>query len=99
MMREHRLRARTYGVLAACIVLCGLAPRLDALRIGFTVDDYAQLAMLSGEYPVARSPLQMFTFSDGSADENQALQRTGFFPWWSHPNLRISMCRPLSSLL
>jgi len=99
MTREPSLRARTYCVLAACIILGGLAPRLDSLHLGFTVDDYAQLAMLGGRYPVARSPLQLFTFSDGSAAENRALQRTGFFPWWSHPELRISMCRPLSSAL
>src|SRR5262245_3851306 len=88
-----------YAVLAACIVAGALYLRRDALRVGFTVDDYAQLAMMRGVYPVPRSPLSLFTFSDGSAGEVRALRDSGFYPFWSRSDLRISMCRPLSSAL
>ncbi|MBN1655895.1 MAG: hypothetical protein JXA30_19165 [Deltaproteobacteria bacterium] len=67
--------------------------------IGFAADDYAQIAMMRGIYPVPRAPLSLFTFSDGSAAENRALRDSGFFPWWSNPKLRIAMWRPLSSAL
>lgn len=97
--RAPRLRAWTYAVLAACLIAFSVVLRHDALEVGFSVDDYAQLAMMRGVYPVPRAPLELFTFSDGSAHENQALRQGGIFPWWSHPELRISMCRPLASAL
>ncbi len=100
MTRElQRIGPRTYAALAALIILAGLWVRLPALRAGFTVDDFAQLAMMKHVYPVPRAPLELFTFSDGSAREDGALRAAGFYPWWSHAGLRISMFRPLASAL
>jgi hypothetical protein len=73
--------------------------RWPVLYTGFTVDDYAQLAMIHGDYPVPRAPLSLFTFSDGSVQENTRLRDVGFFPWWTAPDLRVSLLRPLSSAL
>ena len=95
----RRIGPRSYAVLAALVILGGVWLRLPALRAGFTVDDFAQLAMMKGIYPVPRAPLQLFTFSDGSARELDALRATGFYPWWTHAGLRISMFRPLASAL
>src|SRR5262249_42921543 len=50
-------------------------------------------------YPVARAPLSLFTFSDGSAEEVRALVHSGFYPWFTHEHLGLSMMRPLSSAL
>jgi hypothetical protein len=91
--------ARIYIVATTCIIVLSAILHYDALKVGFTADDYAQIAMMRDIYPVHRAPLSLFTFSDGSAAENQALRDSGFYPWWSHPALRISMCRPLSSAL
>src|SRR5688572_33254627 len=55
--------------------------------------------MMRDLFPVPRAPLQLYTFVDGSAAEQRALVDSGFLPWWSHPALRISMCRPLASAL
>jgi hypothetical protein len=93
------MKPTTYAASAACVIFAALLLRLPALEFGFTVDDYAQLGMMKGFYPVPRAPLQLFTFSDGTPEENEALRQAGFFPFWSHPELRISMFRPLSSAL
>jgi hypothetical protein len=86
--------------LTACaLIAVGIWMRWPVLYTGFTVDDYAQLAMMDGSYPVPRAPLKLFTFSDGSRDENTRLREVGFFPWWSDPELRVSLMRPLSSAL
>ncbi|HKP64664.1 MAG TPA: hypothetical protein VJV78_48340 [Polyangiales bacterium] len=55
--------------------------------------------MRNGLYPVARSHLDMFNFSDGSEAENRLLIQSGHFPWWTHPRVHLSMWRPLSSAL
>ena len=86
-------------VLIGLTIALGVAVRPCALDIGPLADDFAQLGMLEGRYPVARSPLDLFNFADGSREEIAALRASGFFPWWSHPELRLSMLRPLSSAL
>jgi len=88
-----------YWLAVALLLGVSLVPRLPLLTAGFMVDDYAQLAMMRGDYPVARGPLELFTFSDGSPGEVAALRRAGFFPWWSAPDLKLAMFRPLSCSL
>lgn len=89
------------GYWLAVVLLLGvtLTPRLPLLATGFMVDDYAQLAMMRGDYPVVRGPLELFTFSDGSPSDVAALRRAGFFPWWSAPDLELAMFRPLACAL
>src|SRR5947207_5948412 len=90
---------RTYALASLSVIGAALALRAPVLRTGFTVDDYAQLSMLTGAYPVERTPFELFTFSKGSAHEVAALRDAGFFPWWSNPALRVALFRPLSSAL
>ena len=78
-------------------VLLGLCVRPYAFTVGPIADDYAQLGMLKGYYPSARSAFDLFDFNDGTSADLSRLTRSGFFPWWSHPQLRLSMWRPLSS--
>lgn len=80
-------------------ILVGLWLRAATLHTGFFLDDYAQLAMLEGFYPVPRHPLDLFNFSTGDPDEVRALIQSGYFPWWTHPELRLMLFRPLSSAL
>jgi hypothetical protein len=77
----------------------GFGLRHHGLLIGFAADDFAQLGMLNGDYLVHRAPWDLFTFSDGSLSDTKALMRGGFYPWWAYPGVRLSMLRPLSSLL
>ena len=92
-------RGHRYLLALIAISLAGLCLRAPVLQTGFIVDDYAQLSMMAGTYPVPRAPLGLFTFTDGEATENQALKDAGFFPWWTHPELKISLFRPLASAL
>lgn len=62
------------------------------------MDDFAQVAMLDGAYPVERAPWDLFSFTKGEA-ENVALMSRGSLPWWSDPQLRLTALRPLASLL
>jgi len=90
---------RAYALGVAASIALGLLIRAPLLQTGFMVDDYAQLAMMRGDYPVARGPLELFTFSDGSAHEVDTLRRAGFFPWWARDDLRLAMFRPLACAL
>ncbi len=48
---------------------------------------------------LASRPLDLFTFVRGNVAENHALMDEGaLLPWWTHPELRISFFRPLTSL-
>ena len=80
------------------ISLAGLWWRAPVLGTGFIVDDYAQLSMMANTYPVARSPLALFTFS-GDVAETQALKEAGFLPWWTHRDFKVALFRPLASAL
>ncbi|HKP62251.1 MAG TPA: hypothetical protein VJV78_36210 [Polyangiales bacterium] len=77
----------------------GLWLRADVFRFEFSLDDYAQLAMLEGRYPAPRSKLDLYTFSNGTRADVQAVVDYGFYPWFTHPQLRLSMLRPLASAL
>ncbi len=99
-MRREGVRAWcSYPLLALSVIGATLALRAPVLRTGFIVDDYAQVSMLTGAFPVKRTPLELFTFSNGSAEDIAALRDFGYLPWWSHAALRVSLFRPLSSAL
>lgn len=89
------LRATRWVLL---VVGCAVALRVHALAMGFAMDDYAQLAMLGGGYPVERAPWDLFSFCDGSAAEVSQQIDAGGFPWWTDPALQLSTMRPLASL-
>jgi hypothetical protein len=90
---------RPYAALIALALLLGVALRLDALHMPFAFDDFAQRAMLEGEYPARRSPLDLYAFVRDEPGERQALMDWGSLPWWSHPRVRFAMLRPLASAL
>lgn len=85
------------ALLAALVLGAGL--RWQSLAIGFFWDDYLQRAQLAGRYLVARAPWDLFWFGPRDAAEHARLIDFGFLPWWSAPDLRVSMWRPLASAL
>jgi hypothetical protein len=97
--RLSRRNAVVYWVAIAALMALGLYVRREALWAGFVADDYAQLAMLDGTYPLARAPYNLFSFSDGTTSEGFRLIRAGFYPWWADPQVRLVMLRPLASLM
>jgi hypothetical protein len=93
------LSHRAFWLATCALIAFALWLRADVFRFEFTLDDYAQLAMLEGRYPGTRNPLDLYTFIDGSPADVQALVQYGFCPWFTHPALRLSMLRPLTSAL
>jgi hypothetical protein len=81
------------------IVLIATALRIEALWVGFAMDDWAQLAMLANAYGVERAPWDLFSFCDGSPREVGVMVETGLFPWWTDDALKLSTLRPLASAL
>jgi hypothetical protein len=88
-----------YAIVLVSAIAVGIGLRAETLEAGFSSDDYMEYVMIKGVYPVPRSPLDLFNFSDGSAAEVKALRDYGTIPWWSHPSFRLAMMRPLSSAL
>lgn len=88
-----------YWLSIACFVSLGVSLRWSAIDSSLICDDWDHYAMYAGIYPVQRGPLDMFNFVSDSPAERAALHRTGRLPWWSSPNLELSMMRPLSSAL
>lgn len=87
-----------WAVLVAALLLGG-ALRVDALTTGFYGDDYQQLAMLEGAFPLQRPVWDAFWFGPHTEAERSRLVDFGFDPWWSAPKHTIAMFRPLSSVL
>jgi len=90
---------RGWIVGAWFILVVASAAHLPGLWAGYALDDFAHLAMLSGDYPLERPWWDLFNFVDGSAEEVTALQAFGSLPWWSDPGLRLAALRPLASAL
>ncbi len=93
-MSARQARALALSLLAlVCLVLYG--PGLDA---GYLADDLFQISMLEGRmgsYSVAH----LYAFAPGDVETNAMHVQRGSLPWWTHPNFRFVMVRPLSSLL
>lgn len=95
-MPRGRLR---YALLVFAVIAFGALLHRPGLGSGLVADDYLQRAMLDGSYPVQRSPLDLYSFVDAGRGELSRLENAGTFPWWIHPQLKLTALRPLSSLL
>jgi hypothetical protein len=91
-------RALFFSTLAAALLL-GLTLQWPSYQGGFRSDDYVQWAMFRGEFPAPRSKLDLFSFAAGTSIDQQQLVDFGHLPWWSHPELRLRMWRPIASAL
>lgn len=89
------------GLLLAVVlaVAMGLWLRWPSVDGGFRGDDYVQVSALRGHFAVPRAPWDLFRFDGRDAAEQAALRAQGYHPWWADEDLRLSMFRPLSSLL
>jgi hypothetical protein len=86
-----------FALFVAILVIAGALVYRPALSMGYVSDDYLQNAMLDGEYPVPRSALDLYSFV--KPGELGRVMDLGIVPWWSHPDLKLSALRPLSSAL
>jgi hypothetical protein len=99
-MRENSLRARlAYWSVVTAIVLGGIALRAPALHANLYADDFDHYAIEKGLYPVKLPMWDMFNWVGGEAAQRDALLESGRLPWWSSPDLQLSVFRPLASLV
>jgi len=98
-MTSGRSRADV-AALAGFVVIVAFAVALHwpGVHTGLLADDYLQRAMLDGTYPVRRAPWDLYAFFR-NASEMPALTASGTLPWWMPEDLRLSLLRPLPSLL
>ncbi len=88
-----------YALFVIACAAVAVILRYPAFSSGFSADDYAMLQMIDGTYPGHREPWDLYNFANGTREEADALRHRGFFPWFTHPEIRLSMFRPLASLL
>ena len=79
-------------VLAAALWLPGLGG-------GFSRDDYALFAANEGPAHWSNTPLDLWNFFSGKPEEMRALIHRGALPWFTLPELKEALWRPLASAL
>ena len=88
-------------VLILIIALSAAALRARVVEVGMMSDDFAQHAMVEGLYPGQNNyaPFDLYAFfRDDPATLNKHVE-LGTVPWWTTPDLRGTVMRPLASAL
>lgn len=86
------LRLQSPGNAACAAALIALT----ALGSGFMLDDYLHLSTLEGD-GYGASTFDLFIFGNGDPDQTRALIRSGVYPWFALPELKVHFFRPLAS--
>ena len=98
-----RMNQRRFGYIAVVLLAIATGGGLrwaSVVAVGLGSDDYPQHVMVEGAAPVERSLFDLYNcWSGGTAAETRLLMNFGTIPWWTHPELRLAMMRPLSSAL
>lgn len=71
---------------------------LPALLLGRFMDDIMHAWVVRG-FPSPFGRWEMFSFASGRPAELAPFIERGPFPWWTHPELKFTFWRPLSSAL
>jgi hypothetical protein len=80
---------------APLVIALALGIAALSLGAGFDADDRTFRVLLrDGVTP----SYDLFHFSGDTPAENLALVRTGILPWWTNPELKLHLLRPLTSL-
>lgn len=88
-----------YALVVAAAIGLGLFLHWPSVHSGYRGDDYPQRAMLQGDFAAPRAPLDLFDFVSGDPADVRRLMDFGYMPWWTVPDLRLRMFRPLASAL
>lgn len=100
-MSTWRERLASKTITRSLLVLATLLVT-PALFHGLEVDDRLQRigVLRQGKFAyLARDPLHLFTFLDGTPEFARLLIDAGIATWWTDPHTRLSFFRPISSLL
>ena len=81
------------------IIVFALLLALPSLALGFFADDYLFIASLERRLSFNAPWWDLYRFTPDGSAEMQRLISEGRFPWWTAPDLRVHLVRPLSSAL
>ncbi len=85
------------------ILVLATLVRLPTLGAPFESDDYSLIAAIErgpGEpTPLMNSRFQLWAFLDGVPAHSTAAVYRGALPWWTAPEARLALLRPLSSVV
>lgn len=82
------------------VALLAVVLAAPSLGVGWLADDYShQLAIRGGAGLIPGFPAESwnpFKFWDGDPAHNYSIQDLGVAPWWTHPNIKAVLWRPLA---
>ena len=85
-------------LLAALLVLLGIADNARSLRWGFAYDDYVhQLVLHHPEGSTSLRPWSLYDFGLHAGPGDRFFD-TGFIPWWTDSDFKLRFFRPVTSL-
>lgn len=82
------------------LVVLGLLLGAPSLGVGLFMDDFAHRAAFMGLDQIAdimRSPVLMFSFTDGDPTHTRGAIESGLFPWWTSETVLLNFWRPLTA--
>lgn len=89
---EHRQLPLLAAVLGAVLAS-------SSLSNGFLLDDYIHRANMLGSDQLddfLGGPQEMFRFVRGDAERTRQAMDVGFLPWWTYPDLKGELFRPVT---
>jgi len=81
-------------------MVLGLILGAPSLSVGFFMDDFAHRSAFLGMGEVAdmvRSPVRMFSFSEGIPENTRLVIDSGLYPWWTSETVLLNFWRPLTA--
>ncbi len=85
-------------LLAAVLVLAGVANQARSLRWGFFYDDFAhQIILRHGQSATGVPRWNVYDFGAGPTPQD-TMRRWGVFPWWTSSDFKARFFRPVTSL-
>ncbi|WP_437901158.1 hypothetical protein [Sorangium sp. So ce124] len=81
------------------VLLAALALALPTVAIAFYADDYILFCYLAKLIPASPPWYDLYNFFPGAPEETRAAVSISGLPWWTDPELRIHLVRPLASAL
>ncbi|WP_437683598.1 hypothetical protein [Sorangium sp. So ce131] len=95
--RIERWLCHPYFYRAVLLLAAVLAA--PSIAVGFYADDYHFFNYLAKKYPGSPPWYDLYRFLTGDPRATQALIEISGVPWWTDPEIKIHLVRPLSSAL